>query len=287
MNLLTALDDDNLFGPIFAGPSWRPWRACLAAMFGLPLSEDQLRLYRAHTGRLAAPTAPFREASLVVGRRGAKSRMLSLLAVFIACFRDHTPNLAPGEKVTIGLIAADRAQARILVRYVDGLLRAVPMLAQMVDERTANSVTLSNRAVIEVRTASFRTARGYSYAAVLCDELAFWRGDDDSAANPDTEILRAVRPGLSSVPNSLLVLASSPYRRTGALWESYQRHYGRDDSRVLVWQAASVEMNPTLDPAIIAEAYESDPESASSEYGGEFRTDISDFITRAVVEILH
>ena len=43
-------------------------------------------------------------------------------------------------------------------------------------------------------------------------------------------------------------------------------------------------MNPTLDPAVIAEAYESDPESAAAEYGGQFRTDISDFITRAVVE---
>ena len=84
--------------------------------------------------------------------------------------------------MTIGLIAADRAQARILVRYVDGLLRAVPMLAAMVDEQTTDTITLSNRAVIEIRTASFRTTRGYSYAAVLCDEVAFWRGDDDSAA---------------------------------------------------------------------------------------------------------
>jgi hypothetical protein len=174
---------------------------------------------------------------VVVGRRGAKSRTLSLLAVLLATFKDYSTHLAPGEKVTVGLIAADRAQARILMRYVTGLLRAVPMLAEMVEEKSADTVALSNRVVIEVRTASFRTTRGYSYAAVLCDEVAFWRGDDDSSANPDSEILRAIRPGLSSIPGSMLVLASSPYRRTGALWESYQRHYGRDEARTLVWQA--------------------------------------------------
>jgi hypothetical protein len=43
-------------------------------------------------------------------------------------------------------------------------------------------------------------------------------------------------------------------------------------------------MNPRVDSEIIAEAYEEDAESAASEYGAEFRSDIADFISRAVVE---
>jgi hypothetical protein len=43
-------------------------------------------------------------------------------------------------------------------------------------------------------------------------------------------------------------------------------------------------MNPTLDLRVVEEAYADDPESAAAEYGGQFRTDISDFITRSVVE---
>lgn len=39
----------------------------------------------------------------------------------------------------------------------------------------------SRRVVIEIGTASFRATRGYSYAAVLADEIAFWR--DDTSAN--------------------------------------------------------------------------------------------------------
>ena len=43
-------------------------------------------------------------------------------------------------------------------------------------------------------------------------------------------------------------------------------------------------MNLRVDPAIIAEAYEDDPESAASEYGAEFRSDIADFVSRTIVE---
>ena len=43
-------------------------------------------------------------------------------------------------------------------------------------------------------------------------------------------------------------------------------------------------MNPGIDRRIIDEAYEDDPESAKAEYGGEFRTDLADYISRETVE---
>ena len=43
-------------------------------------------------------------------------------------------------------------------------------------------------------------------------------------------------------------------------------------------------MNSRIDPAIIAEAYEDDPQAASAEYGGEFRNDITSFVTREVID---
>jgi len=52
---------------------------------------------------------------------------------------------------------------------------------------------------------------------------------------------------------------------------------------VLVWRGTTLEMNPSLDPAIVAEAYEDDPESAAAEYGAEFREGVSDFVPREVV----
>jgi hypothetical protein len=282
MNIIEALDDPALFAPHFQGDTWDAWRVFLAALFGLPMDDAALATFRHHTERQSAPERPFREAALVIGRRGGKSRVLGLLAVFLGCFRDYAPYLAPGEVATIPIIAADRKQSRSIFRFMLGLLRSVPLLAGMLAAETGDSVTLTNGVVIEIHTASFRVTRGYSLAAALCDEAAFWRSDE--SANPDTEILAALRPGLSNIPGAMLLMASSPYARRGALWQAFRDHYGRDDARVLVWRGTTAEMNPKIDPAIIAAAYEEDPANAAAEYGAEFRTDIAAFITREVVE---
>lgn len=241
-----------------------------------------LELYRQHTGRQTWPAKPFSEAALVVGRRGGKSRILALLGTFLATFRDYSPYLAPGEVATVAIIAADRKQARAIFRFTIGLLRAVPTLDSMIEDQTSEVITLNNRVVIEIATASFRVTRGYTFAAVLADETAFWR--DEASANPDEEIFRALRPGLSSIPGAILLNASSPYRKSGVLHATFKRHYGKDGARVLVWRGSTAAMNPSIDPAIIAEAYEDDPASAAAEYGAEFRDDIADFVPREVVD---
>jgi hypothetical protein len=191
--------------------------------------------------------------------------------------------LAPGEVATIAVIAANRWQARSIFRFVSGLLKAVPLMRPKIIYETTESIVLDNRVVIEITTASFRTARGYSFAAVLADEVAFWRSDETSA-NPDVEIMRAIRPGLANIPGSMLLIASSPYAKRGELYSAFRKHYGRDDARVLVWKAGTAEMNPSIDRAIIEEAYESDPEAARAEYGAEFRDDLADYISKEAID---
>jgi hypothetical protein len=182
------------------------------------------------------------------------------------------------------VLASDRGQARNIFRFVIGFLRAAPLLEQLIVRADAETIELSNRVTIEIATASFRSARGYSFAAVLCDEAAFWRFEE-SSANPDVEVIRALRPGLATIPGSVLLIASSPYAKKGELYGAYRRHYGKDDAKVLVWKADTATMNPSpaLAP-IIAEAYESDPAAAKSEYGAEFRDDLADYITLEAVE---
>ncbi len=254
MNLLAAFDHPHLFAPEFPMPAWGAWRAFLAALTGAALSPDELAMYRQCTGRLEPPLAPFREAALIVGRRGGKSKLLALVAVYLACFRDYAPHLAAGECATVAVLARNRSQARSIFRFVSGLLKAVEPLAEMVEDENTEAITLSNRVVIEISTASFRTTRGYSFAAVLCDEIAFW-SQDETSANPDTEILRALRPGLASIPGSILLLASSPYAKRGELYAAFRRHYGQDGARVLVWKAPTLTMNRQLDPAEVAREY--------------------------------
>jgi hypothetical protein len=120
----------------------------------------------------------------------------------LACFRRYDQHLSAGERATVAVLAANRSQARSIFRFISGLLTETPLLAAMVISATEEQIVLNNRVIIEIATASFRTSRGYSFAAVLADEIAFWHSDE-SSANPDVEIIRALRPGMSTIPGSI------------------------------------------------------------------------------------
>jgi hypothetical protein len=128
-----------------------------------------------------------------------------------------------------------------------------------------------------VTSASFRSVRGFTLVAALCDEIAFWQGE--GCANPDSEILAALRPAMATIPNAMLLCASSPYARRGALFSAYKAHFGKNGDPALVVQAATATVNPVVDAKIIADAYEADPASAAAEYGAEFRNDIQSFVS--------
>jgi hypothetical protein len=284
ISILDAMDDPQVFGAHFRDANtWGSWRAFLAALFGISLADDsQRRLFAQCTGRDQATGAGYREAWLVCGRRSGKSFTLSMIAVFLAAFHDWRPHLGPGEHATVMVIAADRKQARVIMRYVVGLLQSVPMLAHIIESETRETVTLRNRVTIEIHSASFRSTRGYTIVAALCDEIAFWPTDD--SAEPDYEVLNALRPGMATIPGALLLCASSPYARRGALWDAHRKHYGRTESPVLVWQAPTRMMNPTVPQEIINAAFDEDPAKAAAEWMAEFRKDREAYVSREVVD---
>jgi hypothetical protein len=282
MNILQACADPHLFAPWFKNrTTWEAWFAYLAALFGLPMTAEQLSTYQQCTGRTAPPIQAADESWLVCGRRAGKSFVLALVAVFLACFRDYRQYLALGERGTILVIAADRRQARSIIRYIRAMLTRIPMLKRMIERETAESFDLTNSVTIEVGTASFRAARGSTLVAALCDELAFWHTDD--SANPDYEVLDAIRPGMATIPGAMLLCASSPYAKRGALHDAHKRYFGKD-GQVLIWQAPTRTMNPSVSQRIIDAAMDRDPAAAASEYLAQFRNDIAAFVPREVVE---
>jgi hypothetical protein len=283
ITILDAIRDPKLFQPWFRkrSASWDNWLVFLSALFALPLTPPQLAVYQQCTGRELPLATAVNEVWLCIGRRGGKSFILALIAVFLACFHEYRQYLAAGERGTIVIIAQDRKAARAIFRFVKGLLHGVPMLKRMIERQTADSFDLTNRITIEIQTASFRSTRGYTLVGALCDEIAFWRSDE--SANPDKEILQALRPSMATIPNAMLLCASSPYARKGVLWEAHKKHFGKD-SPVLVWQAPTRVMNPSVPQSVIDAAMEADSASALAEYGAQFRTDVESFISREVVD---
>ena len=267
------MESPDLLGSEFQGPTWGAWKAVLKALYGLPMSKRELGIFKEVSGRGKPPSAPVTEAWLACGRRAGKSRIVALMAVFAACFRDHSAYLVPGERAVVMVMATDRRQAQIVLGYVRGLLAACPMLQAMVVNEGREAIELSNGITIEIHTASYRAVRGVTIICCIMDECAYWR--DDNFANPDSEIINAVRPGMATVPGAMLLGIGSPYRRQGAMYDAHQEHYGRDDSDVLFVKAPTKMLNSTISQAVIAKAYRDDPQRAASEYGAEFRSDIA------------
>ncbi|MDP2358565.1 MAG: hypothetical protein Q8M31_21270 [Beijerinckiaceae bacterium] len=287
MNILAAIEDPNLFRLWFHrkgrdASSWAAWRAILAAIFALPMDEAQLATYRELTGRTAPPTKQARETWLVCGRRAGKSFILALVAVYLACFHDHRRYLQPGERATVLIIASDRRQARVIFRFVRGLLMNTPLLKAMLQRETADAFDLAGQVSIEISTASFRSTRGYTLVAALCDEIAFWQ--QEGSAAPDTEILNSLRPAMAMIPQAMLLAASSPFGRRGALFDAHKRHYGIDDDPTLVVHAPTRALNPLVRQSIIDEAMEADPIAARSEFYAEFRSDGDRLVTSEAIQ---
>lgn len=299
----------ELVGPSWAEPSWTAWRAFLGALFGEELTAEELAYYHECTGLTQPPVVgePRKEAWLPIGRRGGKSRILALIAVYMAAAIDWSPRLAPGERGFVVVLAAQRKQAQAIMGYVKATL-AHRKLAPLVTDDLTESVALVNGVTIEVVTASVSAVRSRTVVTALCDEIAFWRSDEASA-NPDVEILNAIEPAMATIPEAMLLAASSPYAKRGALWETFKRYYGVEVENLsavqeeiednesddlaydhvappLVWRAPTRTMNPNVPQRFINKMYRKDPIAAAAEYGAEFRSDVDAFLTREAVESL-
>jgi hypothetical protein len=277
--LREALSDPALLGDVLSGDSWKGWRVLLIAAMGEPLDDAERALFKTLTGRDHEPLQRVEELVGAIGRRGGKSRAISVLAAYLGGLCRH-PMLVPGERGIVLVIAPDMAQADIVLNYCEAAFRQSPVLRSLIEVRNQRELRLTNGITIEVRGSDFRRLRGPTYIAVIADEVAFWLNENSS--NPDSEILNAVRPGLATTHGPLFLI-SSPYARRGELWRLFDRHYGPNgDPLILVAQGSSRTFNPSLDQRVVDRAMERDPVSASAEYGAQFRSDIEGYVNLSV-----
>jgi hypothetical protein len=283
VNIIDALTRKGIFAPLFREPAtWRAWEVYLRALFGLGIDDPKdRRLFRECTGLVKPPAEAVRESFVICGRRSGKSYISAIIASFLAAFRDWKPYLSPGERGWIFVIANDKAQAGIIKAYISGIFHRVPCLKTLVEKETVETLELRNGVNISVKTASFRSLRGYTVLVGILEECAFWRSED--SANPDKEILSAIRPALATVPDSLLIGISTPYSRAGVLFDMFKAYYGQAGGP-LIWKAATRVMNPTIDRRLIENALREDPQAAAAEWEAEWRSDVEAFISHELVE---
>ena len=153
-SLRKALADPKLLGGILVGSSWAAWRTLLIAAMGESLRNDERTLFKKLTGREREPAQRVEEFVGVVGRRGGKSRAMSVLACYLAGLCDHRQSLVAGERGVVLCIAPDQRQAHITLDYVAAAFQATPIMQQLIANQTADTLSLTTGIDIVVRASS-------------------------------------------------------------------------------------------------------------------------------------
>jgi hypothetical protein len=251
--------------PYLASPSWRPWLTFIRAVYGLPLDEDELAFFRSRTGRQAPRPGGYPEAVCIVGVQSGKSRIAAALA-------DHAALFGEGGTHALLLGQDHRGALRVLLEYAREPFATLDAFTAEVRRETADVLELRNGVSLSAYPCRPAAVRGIRACIVVVDELAFFTATDGRPT--DHEMLRVARGRLATTGGKLIVL-SSPYGQSGALWDLHRRHFGVEDSPTLVWQASAPEMNPTLPADYLERMAAEDPEAYRSEVLGEFRAGLS------------
>jgi len=281
LTIIDALSDPTLFAPFFRGDTWTGWHTILKAAFAIPMTETETTFFQSVAGDRLAPTEAVRELWLIAGRRAGKDSIASAVAAFAAATFNQQDRLRPGERGVVMCLAVDRDQARVILNYIRSYFTDIPLLAGMLTRETAIGFELSNGIDIAIVTNNFRSVRGRAVLLAVFDECAYWR--DESSAAPDEELYKAIVPALASIPGSMIIGISSPYRKSGLLYKKYKKHFGQPDD-VLVIQAPTRSLNPTIPQALIDRELAEDPAGADAEWMANFRNDIGGWLDIALIE---
>jgi len=285
-DIVKAVEDPQLFKPFFRGDlrTWKSWLTFFKVLSGrTDLDAGEMALFQQCTGLDELPQEDIKEVYLIIGRRGGKSTVTALLAVIYALWGGWEKYLAPGETANAFIIATNKQQAGIIKRYVSAIL-AMPPFKRLVKKELSEEIMLHNGVNIAIKPASWRSSRGFSVGLLCMEELAFWRFESDSETC-DKEIYTAIKPGMTTIKNSLVVGLSTPFTRQGLLWQKYRDHFGKPGP-VLIWRAPTWTMNQTMTRAELERDFlEGLGESEfDAEYGANFRSDLESWMPHDLYE---
>jgi len=252
-------------------------RTFLKAFYGLELDAAELDFYFRATGRTNYPAREEKEVTAIIGRRGGKTRLAAQIAVYEAARHCKLPR---GEGAFIIVIAPTVNQSQVAFNYIRQYFRGSAILEALIVDERKGELELRNGITIRCQPCSQVTVRGISVICAVCDEMGFWK-HEENAANPEREVLAAVRPTMATFPNAKLIKISTPFRKEGILYENLQ---DRNGLKYPVWQVSTREMNPTISEDVFTEAQRENPEHYRREYLAEFTDSLVGWIARELLD---
>ena len=269
------------------------------------LTEVEYLRYLYDQGRCNIKEQDFQpryELILCIGRRSGKSSLSAIFAAYeiYKLLRRGNPQafygMPGGSEIRVLCVANDKEQASIVygdmqshVESVDYFKNSIANTTQtFLKFRTENDKKKFGDAGKATITATFKSsiAKGLRGRGVICailDEIAFFVDDGRSSAD---RIYTAITPSLAQFsprdPNDKLkptgpsegrmILISSPDAKEGFFYRAYQQAMSGDkgSAGMLVVQAPTWEVNPTLDKSYYEKEYHKNPVAFVTEHGAEF-----------------
>lgn len=254
--------------------------AILKGLYGLPMERDErLAFLEVTEGRPPEPKG-YDEAAIICGVRSGKTELGGLVATFegVRWAPVLADMLPPGKTAKVIIVAQNERGAGECREYIEGALQRLHdrhggILVETSGAAkaiTGRGIRLAGPVEYVIYPSKKASVRGATGLCFIGDEVAFWEAAE-GAYNQDEKVMRAVRSRFATLsrlhPKRLLI--SSPDEEEGVLFEAYKHRFDRP--KVMVVNAPSWKLNPSLDQEFLDAEQERDPEGFESEYGARFR----------------
>lgn len=261
-----------------------------------------------------------RELILVLGRRSGKSELSSIFAAYelykllYRGFPQSYYGMPSASEIRVLCVANDKEQASIVFGNMQGHLESVDYFKESVANTTQTFLKFrtehdkkkfgaEGKASL---SATFKSsiAKGLRGRGIICailDEIAFFVDNGKSSAE---RVYRAINPSLAQfspkdpknkhIPMTMpdgsqadtegrMILISSPDAKDGFFFRQYQKAMSKDKAgeNMLMIQAPTWEVNPTLAHSYYEIEYHKDPVAFMTEHGAEFSDRVRGWIQDA------
>jgi hypothetical protein len=257
---------------------------------------------------------PRRELILVLGRRSGKSMMSSIISAYelYKLIARGMPQayygMLPSAEIRVLCIANDKEQAEIVYGEIQNHVQHVDYFSSAVVKQTQSLMKFRtqgdaqrfkkdpNKGTISAtfKSSIARGIRGRGCMACILDELAFFVDDGKSSAE---QVYRAVNPSLKQFSpkdpknrrqsigpsDGRMICISSPDAKDGLFYKLYElsKTGSVASSQMLMIQAPTWEVNPTVDEADYEVERAKDPRGFETEYGAQFSDRVRGWIQNA------
>jgi len=230
----------------------------------------------------------FYELILVIGRRGSKSTMATIIAMYevYKLLKKENPQAAykvqEGSEVSITSVSTAEHQAtKLFGKMLHGVNFSDFLRNKRVGKPSSNAIRLvteferglfGNKAegtiTLSCGGCSAKALRGANNIVVILDEMAFFL--DNSSRFSGKAVYDALTPSIASFgEDGKIINISSPGTKTGVFYELYETSFDRPKD-ALMFKMPSTFVNPTLASRFLRGEYKKNRYSFVSEYGGEF-----------------